>query len=28
VNANANPEAEEKELVWKYFGQKRDGIFV
>ena len=28
MNANANPEAEEKELVWKFFGRKRDGIFV
>ena len=28
MSANVNPEAEEKELVWKYFNQKRDGIFV
>jgi len=28
VNANANPEAEEKELVWKFFGQKSGGVFV
>jgi len=23
-----NPEAEEKELVWEFFDQKRDGVFV
>ena len=28
MNANVNPEAEEKELVWKFFGRKRDGVFV
>ena len=28
MNANVNPEAEEKELVWEFFGRKRDGVFV
>jgi FkbM family methyltransferase len=28
MSARVNPEVEEKELVWKFFGQKRDGIFV
>jgi len=28
MDANVNPEAEEKELVWKFFNQKRDGVFV
>jgi FkbM family methyltransferase len=28
MSARANPEVEEKELVWKFFGQKRDGVFV
>ena len=28
MNARVNPESEEKELVWKFFGQKRDGVFV
>jgi FkbM family methyltransferase len=28
MSANVNPEAEEKELVWKFFGRKRDGVFV
>jgi FkbM family methyltransferase len=28
MNANVNPEAEEKELVWEFFDQKRDGVFV
>jgi len=28
MKARVNPEAEEKELVWKFFGQKRDGVFV
>ncbi len=28
MDANVNPEAGEKELVWKYFGRKRDGVFV
>ena len=28
MNASVNPEAEEKELVWGFFGRKRDGIFV
>jgi FkbM family methyltransferase len=28
MSARVNPEAEEKELVWKFFGQKRDGVFV
>ena len=28
MNANVDPEAQEKELVWKFFGQKRDGVFV
>ena len=28
MNANVNPEAEEKELVWKFFGRKPDGVFV
>lgn len=28
MNANVDPEAREKELVWKFFGQKRDGVFV
>lgn len=28
MNTNVNPEAEEKELVLDFFGQKRDGVFV
>jgi FkbM family methyltransferase len=28
MNASVNPEAEEKELVWEFFGRKRDGVFV
>src|ERR1017187_10994765 len=28
MNATVNPEAEEKELVWKFFSRKRDGFFV
>lgn len=28
MSASVNPEAEEKELVWKFFSRKRDGIFV
>lgn len=28
MDANVNPEAGEKELVWKYLGRKRDGVFV
>ena len=28
MSANINPEVEEKELVWEFFGQKRDGVFV
>lgn len=28
MSTRVNPEVEEKELVWKFFGQKRDGVFV
>src|ERR1035438_2756517 len=28
MSARVNPEVEEKELVWQFFGQKRDGVFV
>jgi FkbM family methyltransferase len=28
MSEQSNPEAEEKELVWKFFGRKRAGIFV
>lgn len=28
MSACVNPEVEEKELVWKFFDQKRDGVFV
>lgn len=28
MSAHAHPEIEEKELVWKFFGQRRSGIFV
>src|ERR1035441_4842294 len=28
MNARVNPESEEKELVWRFFGRKRDGVFV
>ena len=28
MSAHVNPEIEEKELVWKFFGQRRTGVFV
>jgi FkbM family methyltransferase len=28
MSAHVNPEIEEKELVWKFFGQRRAGVFV
>jgi FkbM family methyltransferase len=28
MSARVIPEVEEKELVWKFFGRKRDGVFV
>ena len=28
MSARINPEVEEKELVCKFYGQKRDGVFV
>jgi FkbM family methyltransferase len=28
MRASVNPEIEEKTLVWKFFGQRRDGVFV